>query len=198
MFRSIPFIIALLGEVGVSGPRAQAYAPVLQDIGVKHDVDPATIISLVKGESGWREHVVNSVGCVGLGQVCLGNYAVCRDGKTNSVACKAKKAQLQNGAYNLRVVGEAISSNREFCNKKTSKTSKKTRSQWRHWLPSYGGYNRPKQGIWCGQKRVKVKKGSHYVWVWKNVPIPKRIVQYMERRKRIIKAASRKLRRKRG
>lgn len=191
MFRSIPVILALLAEVGVTGSRAKTYAPVLQELGKKHNVDPATIISIVKGESGWRAAIVNSVGCVGLGQICLRNYPVCRNG-FNNAACQAKKAQLQNGVYNLRVMASAITSNRNFCNKKTNKRTKATRSQWRHWLPSYGGYNKPKQGIWCGQKRVKTKRGMR----WRNVPISKRIVQYMKRRKRIIRAVNRKMRRR--
>jgi hypothetical protein len=192
MFRSIPVILALLAEVGVTGPRAKTYAPVLQEVGKKHNVDPATIISIVKGESGWRAGIVNSLGCVGLGQICLGNYSVCQNGQRNSAACQAKKKQLQNGVYNLRVMGQAITANRKMCNKRTNKRTKKSRSQWRHWLPSYGGYNKPKQGIWCGQKRVKTKRGMR----WRNVPIPKRIVQYMKRRKRIIRAVNRKMRRR--
>jgi len=188
MFRSIPVILALLAEVGVTGPRAKMYAPVLQEIGKKHHVDPATIISIVKGESGWRAGVVNSVGCVGLGQICLSNYTVCRGGKRKSAACQAKRASLQNGVYNLKVMAQAISSNRSFCNKKTNKHTKATRNQWRHWLPSYGGYNRPRQGIWCGQRRVKTKRGIR----WRNVAIPKRIVQYMKRRKRILRAVRRR------
>lgn len=190
MTRSVAFILALLAEAGVTGPRAKTYAPVLRELGIQHKVDPATIISIVKGESGWRETIVNSRGCVGLGQVCLGNYPVCKTG-LNTAACQAKKQQLQNGVYNLRVVAQAITLNREFCNKKTNKRSNKTRSQWRHWMPSYGGYNNPNKGIWCGQKRVKTRKG----WRWKNVPIPARITQYMKFRKHIIHAVNRKARR---
>lgn len=188
MYRSIPFIVLALAEVGVSAPRAKSYAPLLQELGKKHNLDPVTFITIVKGESGWRETIVNSIGCVGLGQICLSNYSVCQRGFDNA-ACKAKKAQLQNGHYNLRAMANAITLNRRMCNKRTGKRSKKTRNQWRHWLPSYGGYNKPKLGIWCGQRKVKGK--------WKNVVIPKRISKYMKRRKRIINAVSRKLRSRR-
>lgn len=186
MLRSIPIILALLSEVGVTGPRAKTYAPVLQELGVKYHLDPATLISIVKGESGWRESIVNSLGCVGLGQICLSNYVVCQDGNRGSAACQEKRAQLQDGVHNLRVMAAAIKRNREFCNKKTGKHTKSSRSRWRHWLPSYGGYNKPKQGIWCGQKRVKTKRGYR----WQDVAIPKRIVQYMKLRSRIIRTVS--------
>lgn len=190
MFRSIPFIVLALAQVGVNGPRAKAYAPVLQELGKKHNIDPVTIITIVKGESGWRESIVNSRGCVGLGQICLSNYPTCQLAPTGE-ACQAKKRQLQNGPYNLQVMAKAIASNRDFCNKKTNKTSKKTRSQWRHWLPSYGGFNKPSKGIWCGQRMVKAKNRRGYRWV--NVKIPKRIKQYMERRRQIVRSVSRKL-----
>jgi hypothetical protein len=194
MFRSVPIIIAMLGEVGVSGARAKTYAPVLQELGKKHHIDPATLIVLVAGESGWREGTVNHLGCVGLGQHCVSAlYGFCRKGtEYDKVRCDAKISQLKNGVYNLRATAAAISKNRAFCNDKTNKRSKKSRSQWRHWLPSYGGYNSPSKGIWCGQKRVKTKRG----WRWRNVPVPKRIAKYMKERTRLIRAVTHKRRKK--
>lgn len=191
MLRSIPFIIAALAEVGVSGPKAKIYAPILQEQGKKYNIDPVTLIVLVDGESKWNPGVINSIGCVGLGQHCLQfQFKFCQKGPSyNKAQCDAKKAPYLNGPFNLRATARAIYNNRKFCNKKTNKRTKKSRSQWRHWFPSYGGYNRPKQGIWCGQKRVKTKRG----WRWRNVAIPKRISEYMKKRKRII----RKLRRRR-
>lgn len=190
MLRSIPFIIAALAQVGVTGQKAKSYAPILQEEGKKYNIDPVTLIVLINGESGWIASRVNSIGCVGLGQHCLQfQYKFCRKGAGyNKAACDAKKAQYLSGPFNLRATASSINTNRKFCNKKTNKRTKKSRSQWRHWLPSYGGYNKPKQGIWCGQKRVKTKRG----WRWKNVAIPKRISKYMRKRKRIIRTLRRK------
>ena len=190
MFRSIPFILLALAEVGITGPRAQTYATILQEEGKKRNFDPVTVVVLIAGESSGRTSIVNSQGCVGLGQICLSNYKFCQKGVNfDGARCDAKKKQLQSGPYNLRVVAAAITANRKMCNKRTGKRSKKTRNQWRHWLPSYGGYNGRPRGVLCGQKKVKGR--------WRNVKIPKRISKYMKRRKQVIRAVSRKLRRKR-
>lgn len=193
MFRSIPFIIAALAQVGVTGQKAKSYAPLLQAEGKKHHLDPVTLIVLINGESGWNPQLVNSIGCIGLGQHCLQfQYKFCRKGADyDKAACDAKKAPYFNGPFNLSATAGAISANRRMCNTKTNKRTKKGRSQWRHWMPSYGGYNKPKQGIWCGQKRVRTKRGYR----WRNVPIPKRINKYMQQRKRIIRAVRRKRKR---
>ncbi len=189
MFRSIPFILLALAEVGITGPRAKVYAPILQEDGKKRGFDPITVVVLIAGESSGRTKIVNHLGCVGLGQICLSNFKYCKKGKHyDGVRCEAKKKQLQSGPYNLRAIASAITVNRKMCNKRTGKRSKKTRSQWRHWLPSYGGYNKLKKGILCGQKKVKGR--------WKNVPIPRRISGYMKRRVRVIKAVKRKMRRR--
>lgn len=188
MVRSIPFILLALAEVGIKGPQAETYAHILQEEGKKRNFDPVTVVVLIAGESGGRASVVNSQGCVGLGQICLSNFPYCQKGKSYDKArCDAKKARLQSGPVNLRHIAAAISSNREFCNRKTGKRGR-TRNQWRHWLPSYGGYNAPSKGVWCGQKKVKGK--------WVNVPIPKRVQQYMAKRVRIIKAVQRKMRKR--
>jgi len=190
MFRSIPFIIAALGQVGVTGQKAKSYAPLLQQECKKHHIDPVTLIVLIDGESGWNPSKVNHIGCIGLGQHCLQyQLKVCQQGASyNKAKCDAKKAPYFNGPFNLRATASSITTNRNFCNEKTNKRTKKSRSQWRHWLPSYGGYNKPKQGVWCGQKRMKTKRGYR----WRNVAIPKRIVQYMKKRKRIIRNLRRK------
>lgn len=187
MIRSIPFIIAALAEVGVTGPRAQTYAPILQEVGSKHHIDPVTLIVLFDGESNWNSTRINSIGCAGLGQHC---FPVCnpKSSSYDKDKCQTKRAPYLSGPFNIRATAKAIHINRDFCNKKTSKRTKKSRSQWRHWLPSYGGYNSPKRGIWCGQKRVKMKRGYR----WENVEVPKRIQQYMSKRKKIIRVVSRR------
>ena len=191
MFRTIPFIIAALAQVGVTGQKAKSYAPILQAEAKRNNLDPVTLIVLINGESGWNSSRVNSIGCIGLGQHCLQfQFKFCQKGASyNKAQCDAKKAPYFNGPFNLRATASSITVNRKFCNKKTNKRSKKTRNQWRHWMPSYGGYNNHKGNrVWCGQRKVKGR--------WRNVKIPKRIRTYMERRKRIIRAVSRKLRRR--
>lgn len=215
MFRSIPVIIALLGEVGVSGVRAKVYAPVLQEVGVKHNLDPATIISLVTGEASWNPSLVNPLGCVGLGQHCVKSiYPYCKPAspKYNRAQCDSKIAQLKNPIYNLRSIGRSITTARKWCNEYTNKRTKKSRSKWRHWMPQYGGYAgvpdslgrkanvSKKHGVWCGQEYVCTKrKGKRCLKrSWRNVPIPKRIRQYMARRRKIINAVSKKRRKRRS
>ncbi len=180
--------------MGITGPSAPAYAQILQEEGEKRNFDPVTVIVLVAGESSWRPHVVNYMNCVGLGQICLSNYAYCRNGGLNSDKCQAKKAQLQNGLYNLRQVAGSITAQRKFCNNLTNKRTRKTRNRWRRRLPSYGGYNdrrrgslKKKRGVWCGQ-RYNRRNGK-----WRNVDIPETILKYMRRRKKIINTVRRKM-----
>jgi transglycosylase-like protein with SLT domain len=188
MWRSIPFIVAALQEAGVRNHDvAERYATVIQEEAIERNFDPITMVALFEGEAGFNPSVVNASGCVGLGQICVqAKYEYCRPGALfDEARCNAKIGQLKDPVYNIRTAAAAFEKNREFCNKMTNKRTAKTRSQLRHWLPSYGGYNDRRRGIWCGQRKVKGR--------WKNVRLPKRVAQYMVRRKQLIRAAQNRL-----
>ena len=165
MWRSLKVItLAIQFAAPPSMPKATAeqYAKVIQEEAQARDFDPLMLVAMVHNESRWHRSAYNSVNCVGLGQVCLSNYEYCRNDISNE-KCQAKKQQLYDGVYNLRVIAASVSDNSAFCRKKTG------RSEWRHWLFSHGGYNKPSQNLWCGQK----KTGRD----WREVPPPKTIVK---------------------
>lgn len=147
MIRTIQIITAAIqiSAPNLSDSTAQSYAKTLQVEAKARHFDPFTVVAMVHHESHWDARVVNSIGCVGLGQICLSNYPYCRGNKTGE-KCQAKRAQLQNGSYNLRTVAELITRNRAFCRRKTSRPA-----LFRYWLASYQGLNSRKREHWCGQ-----------------------------------------------
>jgi hypothetical protein len=183
MFRALSVVIAAIKicQPSMSDSVAEGYAKIVQEEAKARNFDPITLVVMVYNESRWRASVVNSVNCIGLGQVCLSNYPYCRSTDFKGEKCLAKKAQLLGGHYNLRMTARSISLNRKFCRKRTGKPA-----LWRYWLPSHGGYNSPSRGIWCGQKKVKGK--------WRNVPIPKTVSRIMKHRKKLIRQLRRKKR----
>ena len=181
MWRSL---VAITAAIQFAAPpsmpksTAERYAKVIQEEAKARDFDPFTLVAMVHNESKWSPGVVNSVNCVGLGQVCLSNYAVCRASLT-SAQCRAKKHQLMDGVYNLRVISNSITLNRKFCRKKTGKPVR-----WRYWLPSHGGWNQPSKSIWCGQQ---LRRGR-----WVDLPVPKIVQRIMNYRKKLIRKFARK------
>ncbi len=199
MFRSLHVIVAALKIIGVSEGTAKSWAPEIQRQAKKHRFDPITMVVMIEGESHGNPNLVNSIGCVGLLQVCPQFlYPYCKKGKSfNKAKCDAKKAQLKNPIVSIRMTANSITANRKFCKKLTGSPN-----LWRHWMPSHGGYNKgnhkKKTGVWCGQKYVcKKRKGKRCLKRgWVNVPIPKTIQRYMKRRRQIIKRLSRRRKKK--
>jgi hypothetical protein len=188
MIRSIPVIVAALqfAAPNMSKPTATMYAKIIQEEAKNRRFDPFTMISLIRGESHWNPNLVNHIGCVGLGQVCPQfSYPYCKKGKStyDRAKCDAKRTQLKSGPYNIRLIAASITANRKFCKKKVGIAN------WRHWMASHGGYNKPSKGIWCGRK--KNKRGR-----WRNVAIPKTISRYMKYRRLLIKKFARGQKRK--
>jgi len=175
MIRSLKVIAFAINIASPSTPKASvdSYAKVIKEEAKKRHFDPLTLVAMVYNESKWNPRVINSINCVGLGQVCLSNYPYCRK-DISSARCQAKKAQLQDGVYNLRVISRSITLNRKFCRKRTGKPA-----LWRYWLASHGGYNVPSRGVWCGQRKVLGK--------WQDEPIPKTLKRIMRYRKKLIK-----------
>jgi len=173
MHRSITVIVAaiLLTQPNMSRTTAEGYAKVVQEEASKRHFDPYTVVSMVHFESRWQAGV-ESGGCVGLGQVCLSNYPFCRQDPTGD-RCQAKRASLLDGVANLRAVGAAITANRRFCRKKTG------RAKFHHWLASYGGFNKPGEGHWCGQRKVRGR--------WRDLPIPHIVNRVMKRRRKLMR-----------
>jgi len=205
--RSEHFIGEALAMVGVkSKSYRQVLAKAIRAAAIKHNFDPITMIAVIEGESHFNPSLVNSIGCVGLGQICVkAMHHFCKPAHPtySKAKCDSRIASLKNPVVNINTTASSFTSNRKLCNRITNKHSRSTRNLWRHWLPSHGGYNkgslRKKTGVWCGQKYVCTKrKGKRCVKKgWRNVPIPKRISGYMKRRIQLIKAVNRKLRRKR-
>ena len=79
------------------------------------------------------------------------------------------------------MMAAAISAWRKLCKRKIGKAP--LMSQW---LQGYGGYSRPPR-ILCGHKRVKVKQGKRYRWVWRPTPVPKPVRDILQARKRMIR-----------
>jgi hypothetical protein len=186
MVRSIAIIIAALqlAAPNMGKPTAKSYAELIQKEARERRFDPFTLIAMVYYESHWNPTLVNHIGCVGLGQVCPQFiWPYCADGKHyDKFRCEQKKAELQNGHYNLQLIASSITANRKFCRKKVGIAN------WRHWLPSHGGYNSSSKGIWCGRKLVKGR--------WRNVPIPKSITRVMKYRRQLIRKLTKRRRRK--
>ena len=173
MVRPIVKIAAaiLLTQPNLSQPTADAYARVIHKQAQKHHIDPYTMVSMAFYESSWRQGVGDGR-CWGLMGVCITNYRVCQR-EPKGVACQAKKAMLLNGHQNLRVAAELITANRRFCRKKTG------RANFKHWLASYQGANKPNRGIWCGQKRSKGR--------WVDVPMHPYTRRVVEKREWLIR-----------
>jgi len=183
MIRAIPIIVAAIQLSQPHMPKQQArrYAVVVRAEAKARSFDPLTLVAMVHHESHWHPSLVNSIGCVGLGQICLSNYSYCR-ADMQSAKCQAKKVQLQGGVYNLRIAADHITRNRKMCRKRTGKPA-----LWRYWLPSYQGFNKPSRDVWCGQQRRKGK--------WVNLPIPRLTTRVMTHRRMLIRKLTRRRRR---
>jgi hypothetical protein len=177
MHRALTVIAAaiLLTQPTMSETTARAYAKVVQAEAVEHYFDPFTMVAMVHYESRWRSNVTNGQ-CVGLGQICLTNYSYCRS-NPKGVQCLSKKIDLLDGATNLRTAADSITANRRFCRKKTG------RAKFHHWLASYGGFNKPKAGVWCGQKKVRGR--------WRDVPVHHLTDRVMKRRRTLMRRLTR-------
>lgn len=186
MLRSVAVIVWAIqtANPSVSNASAKAYATIIQSESRKRNIDPFTIIAIVRNESGWRAGVVSRDGeDYGLGQIRARFVGACRT-DANSPACAGVKASLLNGSYNLRKVASAITLWRSTCRRLT-----KRQALFHRWLHGYGGMGNLKRGIICGQR--KTVKG------WRDLPIRKALRRIMNYRKQLIRKLTRKRRKRR-
>ena len=169
MHRALSVIISaiLLTQPKMSTTLVTQYAKVVQQEAVEHHFDPYTMVAMVHFESRWKSDVTNGVH-IGLGQISLMNAHYCRE-DLESALCQARKVYLFDGSNNLRAAADSITANRRFCRKKTG------RAKFHHWLSSYGGFNKPNEGVWCGQKKVRGR--------WRDVPVPHLVQRVIDRQR---------------
>lgn len=180
MLRPIAVIIwaIRLSQPTMPDAQAQAYAKVVQVESKQRHIDPFTIVAIVHNESHWRAGAVSRDGeDYGLGQIRARFVGSCRKDadpvRKPSKACKAVKARLLSGGYNLRVVAGTITRWRSLCRKRTKRAA-----LFHRWLAGYGGLGRPSKGQICGQKRTA--KG------WVDLPVHPKLQRIMRYRLRLI------------
>ena len=144
MVRSIPLLVSAILMSRPSMPRVEAarYATVLNQVALEHDFDPLTAVAIIHFETHWRPSLISPDGeDYGLGQVRGRYLAACRGDEdpvnAPSAACQAAKANLLDGAYNIRRMATIITANREMCRERTGTALAP------QWLAGYQGYNSP-------------------------------------------------------
>jgi len=173
MWRTLAVIIAAFKLANPSLPAdiAEGYAKTVQADAKKHHYDPYTPVAITWHESRVNSRIVKTVDgdtYVGLGQIRLQNFAACRE-DMESADCQAMKARLSVGAENLVMIGILIQQNRDYCRKKTGRTS------FAAWLGGYQGYS--------GCSVTKIARMTwrvmHYrAWLERSVPRSMRGLPY--------------------
>lgn len=159
MIRSIPVLVSaiLLSHPTMPKPEAARYATVLNQVALEHDFDPLTAVAIIHFETHWRPTLISPDGeDYGLGQVRGRYLTACRGDEdpvgAPSAACQAAKANLLDGAFNIRRMAMIITANRAMCRERTG-------TAWApQWLAGYQGYNSPSNDRWCspGDKTWRV------------------------------------------
>lgn len=137
----------LLSQPAMSRPLAASYARTISKEAREHSIDPLTMVAMIHYESRWNASIERN-DCVGLGQICLSTQPECKAGTDNN-QCESTRLELKNGHHNIKMMASFINMNRDFCKRKTG------RAETRHWLASYGGFNEPGRGVYCGRKKVR-------------------------------------------
>jgi hypothetical protein len=159
MVRSIPLLVSAILMSRPSMPRVEAarYATVLNQVALEHDFDPLTAVAIIHFETHWYPSLISADGeDYGLGQVRGRYLSACRDDAdpvgAPSAACQAAKANLLDGAFNIRRMATIITANREMCRERTGTALAP------QWLAGYQGYNSPSSDRWCspGEKTWRV------------------------------------------
>ncbi len=159
MVRSIPLLVSAILMSRPSMPRVEAarYATVLDQVALEHDFDPLTAVAIIHFETHWYPSLISADGeDYGLGQVRGRYLSACRDDAdpvgAPSAACQAAKANLLDGAFNIRRMATIITANREMCRERTGTALAP------QWLAGYQGYNSPGSDRWCtpGEKTWRV------------------------------------------
>jgi len=176
---------------GLSQKVRLLYARLVIKQAKRHDFDPFTAVAIAHSESRWRPGAISPDGeDYGLGQIRARFQLGCRD-DADPVShpdedCRAAKARLLSPAYNLAMMGSAITAWRELCRDKKRGTGRP--ALFHRWLAGYGGMHRPKAGIRCGQKKVRGR--------WKDLPLRPRLRAIIEHRKQLIRDLRKRRRRR--
>jgi hypothetical protein len=167
-----------ISNPSISKGKRSALAKLLIKVAKKHNFDPLSGWAIIDHESDWRPKAVGPDGeDIGLAQIRYTQSRVCRKDR-DSKACQARRESLFDPAVNIGAMAHAITAWRELCEKKTGRAP-----NMQNWLAGYGGYSRPKEGIFCGRKRVKTKKGVR----WKELPVPTPVADIISARKSMIR-----------
>jgi Transglycosylase SLT domain len=148
MLRALPVIVAALELVAPKFQHKAEASVHLQALAVQHDLDPFTIIAVVRNESAWQSGAINRrTGARGLGQIMPSNYRKCVEAP-NGPACERIKAALLGWKYNLSETARTMATWRRYCDRRVGSELAI------HWLPGYQGLDM-RRGAICGHQRRK-------------------------------------------
>lgn len=148
MVRSLAAILAALEFVAPGFEPAREASAHVRALAIQHELDPFTIIAVVRHESGWNPGAINPrSGAMGLGQILPDNYAPCRADPLGA-ECAAIKAGLLDWKYNLTETAVTLARWRTYCGKKVGSRLAI------HWLRGYQGFDL-QQRTTCGHRRIK-------------------------------------------
>jgi len=180
MLRTITTIVwaILQSQPGMPIHRASSYATTIQSEAKRVSFDSLTFVALIHHESSWRSHLVSADGeDIGLGQIRARFVGACRDDpspvKAPGKACRAVRASLQNGHYNIKRIAGALATWRKVCRKRTGQ------ALLRHTLMGYGGLSRPSKRQWCGRAYRRNR--------WRDIKAPWVVRRIINRRRSLIR-----------
>ena len=146
MDRSLAAIVAALELVAPKFEPAAEASAYLKTLAAEHQLDPFTIIAVVRSESGWKPEAINPrTGALGLGQIMPSNYAECRRAPSGP-ECSKIKADLLEWKYNLTETARTMATWRDYCGKKVGSRLAI------HWLPGYQGIDSKRRAT-CGHRK---------------------------------------------
>lgn len=147
MLRAISTIVAALEFVAPNFRHTQEASAHLQALALEHELDPFTIIAVVRNESAWQSGAINRrTGARGLGQIMPSNYRHCQNAPEGP-ECQRIKADLLGWKYNLSETARTMATWRLYCGKKVGSELAI------HWLPGYQGLDMRRRAICGHQKR---------------------------------------------
>jgi Transglycosylase SLT domain len=146
VIRSLAAVLAALEFVAPKFEHAQEASAHVRALAIEHDLDPFTIVAVVRHESGWKPEAVNPrTGALGLGQIMPSNYRVCRE-QPEGAECVALKSSLLEWKYNLSETAKTLATWRDYCGRKVGSRLAI------HWLPGYQGLDMDRRAT-CGHRQ---------------------------------------------
>jgi len=133
-------------------PQRAMYAEVVAREAHRAGVSPLELVALIDHESRWQHSVIGGRDgqCIGLGQICLHEFAACKNG-FETPECNAKRVQLLNPGENVRIAADYIIKWKTLCRQKVGRTD---------FWSAYAGYSgSDTAGTTCGYRR------AHGRWV---------------------------------